>query len=215
MTTDLFSNIHVTGTTRYLSGDIAGKGKDKTVLYVWEGLRVIYIYKEDITDQDKLYEKIIELKQKYNIPTSNIILDYDGIGVGIVDRLKCKGFQANATAFTTQEEQQQGLKANFKNLRSQCWFKLAELVNDALVYIECNDQSIRDLIVEELDVIKEVNDGSDQKRQIISKGSVSKEDENKVTIRNLLGRSPDFGDGLMMRCYFEVAKMPEPGVRLL
>lgn len=213
--TDLFSNVHVTGTTRYLSGDIAGKGKDKTVLYVWEGLRVIYTYKEDITDQDKLYDKIIELKQQFNIPTSNIILDYDGIGVGIVDRLKSKGFQAGASAFTTQEEQQQRLKANYRNLRSQCWFKLAELVNDALIYVQCDDESMREMIIEELDVIKEINDGSDQKRQIIPKGGVGKEDENKETIRNLLGRSPDFGDGLMMRMYFEVNVVPEPGIRLL
>lgn len=212
---DLFSNVHVTGTTRYLSGDIAGKGKDKTVLYVWEGLRVIHIYKEDITDQDDLYNKIIDLKTKFNIPTSNIVLDYDGIGVGIVDRLKCKGFQAGASAFTTREEEQQGLKANFRNLRSQCWFKLAEKVNAAEVHISGADADVREKVTEELDVIKEINDGKDKPRQIIPKGGLSKEDENKETIKSLLGRSPDYGDGLMMRMFFEVNVVPEPGVRLL
>src|SRR5262245_17544446 len=77
------------------------------------------------------------------------------------------------------------------------------------------DESMREMIIEELDVIKEINDGNDQKRQIIPKGGVGKEDENSETIHNLLGRSPDFGDGLMMRMYFEVAKTPEPGMRWL
>ncbi len=212
---DLFSNVHVEGGQRYLSGDIAGKGKDKTVLYVWEGLKVIHIYSEDITDQDKLYDKILELKQTYAIPTSNVVLDYDGIGVGIVDRLKCKGFQANATAFTTKEEEQQGLKANYKNLRSQCWFKLADIVNDALIHISSTDPTIQERTIEELDVIKEINDGDENKRQIIPKGGISEEDENKVTIKSLLGRSPDYGDGLMMRMFFEVVKIPEPGMRWL
>ena len=141
---DLFSNIHVQGGQRYLSGDIAGKGKDRTVLYVCDGLKVIHIYSEEVTDQDDLYKKILELKQTYAIPTSNIILDYDGIDASIVDRLKCKGFQANATAFTTKEEEQQGLKANFKNLRSQCWFKLADKVNDALIHISSTDPTIQE-----------------------------------------------------------------------
>ncbi|HEX2910407.1 MAG TPA: hypothetical protein VH186_06330 [Chloroflexia bacterium] len=212
---DLYSNVHVKGTERFLSGDIAGKGKDKTVLYVWEGLRVIYSYTEDVTDQRLLRQKILQLKEEYKIPTSHIILDYDGIGVGIVDELQCKGFQANASPFTTQEEKQKGLKANFANLRSQCWFKLAELVNDAQVYIDCLDQTIKDKITEELDIIKEINDGKDKPRRIIPKGGVGKEDENKETIKNLLGRSPDYGDGLMMRMYFEVMRLPEPGIRWL
>jgi hypothetical protein len=42
-----------------------------------------------------------------------------------------------------------------------------------------------------------------QKRQIMSKGGLGKE-ENTVTMRNLLGRSPDFGRGLTMRMSFEV-----------
>jgi hypothetical protein len=59
------------------------------------------------------------------------------------------------------------------------------------------------MITEELDVIKEIDDGKDRPRRIIPKGGLSKEDENLVTIRTLPGRSPDFGDGLMMRMWFE------------
>jgi hypothetical protein len=43
-------------------------------------------------------------EKDFNIPTSSIVLDYDGIGVGIVDRLKCKGFQAGSSALTTKDK---------------------------------------------------------------------------------------------------------------
>jgi hypothetical protein len=54
-----------------------------------------------------------------------------------------------------------------------------------------------------------------QRRQIIPKGGIGKEDENKETMKNLRGRSSDYGDGLMMRMCFEVQKQPEPGIRWL
>jgi len=198
---------------RYLSGDIASKGKDKTVLYVWEGFKVIHIYWEAITDQRLLRQKILDLKRDFNIPTSNIILDYDGVGVGVVDELQCKGFQNGGAPVTTQEEKQRGLKANYANLRSQCWFKLAELVNSNLIYIEYADGTIQEKICEELDVIKEINDGKDRPRRIIPKGGVSSENENEVTIKNLLGRSSDYGDGLMFRMFFEVDIKSVPNMR--
>ena len=207
---DLFTNTHVPGGKKFITGDIAGKGKDMTVIYVWDGLKVVAMHYESVTDQRLLKQKIQALKDKYQVPTSQILLDYDGIGVGIVDELQCKGFQNNSTAITTRSEEYKGLKANYQNLRSQCWFKLAELVNDAKIAITGVEEHIQTKIVEELDVIKEVNDGLDQKRQIIPKGGVS--DQDRVTIKSLLGHSPDFGDGLMMRMYFEIKPVVEPNI---
>lgn len=213
---DLFSNSFVSGGERFLTGDIAGKGKDKTVLYVWDGLRVIHIHHEEWTDQRELrVNTILPLIEEYHIPLSNVLLDYDGIGTGIVDELGCKGFQNNASAFTTPEEKEKGLKANFANLRSQCWFKLAEIVNENKIFISVDDETLKTYIIEELDVIKEVSDGMDRPRRIIPKGGVDKGDENKQTIKTLLGRSPDFGDGLMMRMYFEVVKEIEAGIAVI
>lgn len=201
---DLFTNTHAKTGQKFLTGDIAGKGKDKTVLYIWDGLRVIYIYHEDYTDQKQLRKRILELKEKYQIPMSNILLDYDGIGVGIVDELECKGFQNNASAIASSQEKTAGLKANFANLRSQCWILLSEYVNDAKIYIQCDDETVSTYIIEELDVIKELTNSNEEKRRVIPKGSNGKDGEEKETIKALLGRSPDFGDGLMMRMYFEL-----------
>lgn len=196
---------------RYLTGDIAGKGKDKTVLYIWEGFRVVSIHWEPWTDQKDLLPKIWDFAEKHHIPRSNIVLDYDGIGVGLVDQLGCKGFQNNSSAIPTPKEKEEGLKANYKNLRSQCWILFAKKVNANEVYICTEDEQIKEWIMEELDVVKELDEGNEKPRAVIPKGTV-KNDDNKVSMKQLLGRSPDFGDGLMMRMYFEVNQESTPGL---
>ena len=83
----------------------------------------------------------------------------------------------------------------YRNLRSECYFKLAELVNKKEIYIDCDDPVIKESIIEELEQIKRDNiDKDDQKKKIIS----------KEIIKEMLGRSPDFADILMMRMFFVV-----------
>lgn len=200
---DLFTNTHVEIGAMYLTCDPAGKGKDKTTIYIWSGLQVIHIFEEDETDQKELYEKIRKYQQEYSIPNSNTIVDYNGIGVGVTDFLKCKGFLGGSSPIITVDMEEAGVKANYKNLRSQCYFLLAEKVNESKIYVKSQDNELQNKIVEELDVIKEINDGKDNPRQIIPKGSM-REDESRETIRSLLGRSPDHADSLMMRMYFEL-----------
>ena len=197
---DMRTNTFVQSGDKYISGDIAGKGKDKTVLVVWDGWRVIDIYAEKKTDQSILITTIKELQEKYDVPNSQTILDYDGIGVGIVDNLKCRGFQANTKPH--------GDKARliYQNLRSQCWFRLAEIVNEGKLFIFTKNNDIINIIIEEMDVIKEVRDGMDGKKRIIPKGSIAI-DQGKETIRGLLGHSPDYGDAIMMRAYFDLKNM--------
>ena len=61
--------------------------------------------------------------------------------------------------------------------------------------INCQDETIKQSIVEELEQIKGANiDNTDQKRSIISKDK----------IKEVLGRSPDYADTLMMRMWFEL-----------
>jgi hypothetical protein len=86
---------------------------------------------------------------------------------------------------------------NFANLKSQCYFKLADYVNEGKisVYREINPK-YRELIIEDLEQIKRKDPDKDGKLAI-----VSKED-----IKELIGRSTDFSDAIMMRMWYEVAK---------
>jgi hypothetical protein len=57
-----------------------------------------------------------------------------------------------------------------------------------------------------LRAVKKKDADMDGKKQINGK------DEQKIILG---GRSPDFGDALAMRCWFELDVTPEPGMRWL
>jgi len=121
------------------------------------------------------------------VPNSNTVCDEDGVGGGVVDMLRCHGFVGGSKPFDV------GVNQNYANLRSQCYFKLADIVNQNKMYLYDPPVS-RDKIVEELGQIKQKDIDKDGKLAIIPKDNIKK----------YLGRSPDEADCLMMRMYFEV-----------
>jgi hypothetical protein len=176
-----FTNSFVLPGEYFLTCDVARFGSDKIVYVVWSGFRaekILYKTKQGINETVK---DIKDLCLDYNIPRSNIIIDDDGIGGGVVDFLPgCKRFINNATPFNNE---------NYQNLKAQCYFKFADLVNNNQVFINTDDPLITKMITEELEVIKQFNGDVDGKLKIIPK------DQIKLS----LGRSPDFADALMMR----------------
>lgn len=170
---------------KYITADIARKGKDTTTIGVWDGLRceeIIVLKKSLVTETAKEIQKIRLLHQ---IPISNVICDEDGVGGGVVDILGCQGFVNNSRAI--------GGK-NFANLKTQCYFALADNINHNKLYIKTNDDRIKGQIVEELEQVKQDKVDQDGKVYILSKDDV----------KDKLGRSPDNSDMLMMRMWFEL-----------
>jgi phage terminase large subunit len=184
----------------YITGDIARKGRDRMTIGIWHGLQLIKIIDLpfEIKSNIKLStEFIINLAKKENIPFTHIILDEDGVGGGVVDNIpNCTGFINNASPIQDRDYEKETdknlkelKKLNYQNLKTQCYYKLADLVHNNEIGITENNPDIKDLITEELMVVKEKNADNDSKLQIIGK------DE----IKQLLGRSPDFADMIMMR----------------
>lgn len=199
--TDLFTNAPDSDTTGYLVCDAARYGRDKAVIIRWEGLTAVEVDWWDKSSMPKLETELILRAQRHKIPLSHILVDEDGIGGGIVDHLKCKGFVGNSAAIepkTDRELKQVEYKVNFQNLRTQCYYELSEKVNGRLMSIPTDSQFIKDQVTEECEQIKARDVDKDVKFRIIS----------KEDIKAALGRSPDFADTLMMRMYFEVK--PEP-----
>ena len=93
------------------------------------------------------------------------------------------------------------LKRNFANLKTQCYFELARFVNDNKIRFDCQDSTVKNALIEELDVVVQVDLDKDAKTKIISKEDV----------KNKLGRSPDYSDAMMFRMFFELLKDPETG----
>ena len=167
----------------YISADIARLGNDKTVICVWHGLELIKIVKMDKSTVDEVCDRIHNLAGFYGVSKSRIIVDEDGVGGGVVDMLKCKGFLNNGKP--------KG-KTNYQNLKTQCYFTLSRLVEEGRVAIKVRDYM--DEIMEELSQIKEADVDKDGKVKLIK----------KQDLKESLGKSPDFADAIMMRMYFEL-----------
>ena len=187
---DLFTNDHVKRGKKYLTIDVARFGNDKTVIMQWDGLRVDNIKIIQRNSIESLVEEIKNISRLQSIPRSSILVDEDGVGGGVVDFLKCKGFVNGSRAV-----KESGKDTNFANLKSQCYFKLAEYVNNSKIFVSCN-QDVKELLIEELEVVKAKDIDKDNKLAV----------EGKDKVKDLLGRSPDISDALMMRMYFEINK---------
>lgn len=185
---NIFTNDFVEHGDKYISADIARYGSDKMVVCVWSGFRVIDIFSLNKSSIVETADAIKQLANKHKVPLSNIIADEDGVGGGVVDVLRCKGFINNSKPMEVENKVVQ-----YQNLKSQCYYKLAELVQLNQVYIDCKDGVIQDEIIKELEQVKRDKIDSDGKLCILSKEKV----------KELIGRSPDYADALMMRMYFE------------
>lgn len=187
---DCFTNTWIAVSGRpYITCDVARFGTDKTVIGVWNGWGVKLFAFHGLS-VSQTAEKVKEFQNKFKIGNSDTIADEDGVGGGVVDILRCKGFVNNSRPVDVPGREHE----NFSNLKSQCYFHLAERINKGGVYIECNDPEMKATIIEELEQVKQYNMDKDSKRAILPKDKV----------KELIGRSPDFADTIMMREWFEL-----------
>jgi hypothetical protein len=84
---------------------------------------------------------------------------------------------------------------NFRNLRSQCGFMLAEKIKNHEIAITAPiDESTKEMIIEDLQQLKKKEMPIEAALQLIP----------KEEIKEALGRSPDFSDMMLERMYFEL-----------
>jgi hypothetical protein len=167
----------------FITGDIARLGKDRTVICVWKGMSCIDILVLSQKRIDETKREIQRLMQQYTIKLSNIVLDEDGVGGGLVDTLRCRGFQNGSKAVRGSQ---------YQNLKADCYFKLGELIDKNELTLPIRYQED---IVKELEMVRRVNPDSDGKLRVTSKETIS---------QRTGGLSPDFADAIMMRAYFEL-----------
>jgi phage terminase large subunit len=166
---------------RYLSCDIALLGSDKLVICVWYGMVVKEIITKDKTSADNVEKLIRNTADIHKIPQKNIIIDSDGVGQYLSHYMKgVQPFVNNAKPLD---------KESYQNLKTQCYYKLAEQINVGNIWVKCNDTDRRNKIIEEFEVIRRKNMDNDGKLSILS----------KKEMKAVLGHSPDFADALMMR----------------
>ncbi len=196
----MFTNINTKGKDiPYLTVDVGRYGNDPTIMMKWSDLAIkkIYIYKKQ--SLLKTREAIEERMNTDIIPSGNIIVDEDGIGGGIVDEMRIiQGFVNNSRPIELKPQSSVYTKVprhNFANLKSQCYFYLAKLVNAGEIEVYKDiPVSMKEMMVEDLEQIKQKDIDKDGKLAIIPKQEIKKS----------LGRSTDYGDAMMMRMFFEL-----------
>jgi len=185
---DLWSNEHVPAGTKAITADVARYGSDLTVLAVWEGLRCLHLEAHASTSVPETAGRIRDLAALHRVGRSRIVVDDDGIGGGVVDLLPgCVAFKGGARPID-----RRGRNENYFNLKSQCSYMLAEVINNRGMHVV--PEADRDRIAEELAWIKRDKVDSDGKLRILGKDKV----------KEGIGRSPDYADTLMMRMVLEL-----------
>lgn len=177
----------------YITGDIARFGADYARMAVWDGYHIIDLMcfpKSKLTD---IQLWITTKQRKYRIPKHRCIVDEDGVGGGVVDNCDIQGFVNGASPFAGE---------NYRNLQTQCGYKLAEHINANEVGIdeELVSQSDREEIIRELEQLQTWKGDSDGKLQL----------KPKEEIKLDLGYSPDWRDMLLMRCWFDYNEIDIP-----
>lgn len=188
---------------KYMTIDVARKGKDKTVFRIWHGWLCIKRYHIDKSGLDVVVAKAKELQKDNGIPITNIIADEDGVGGGVVDFLKCKGFINNSKPIEIKDGHDY-VVPNFDNLKSQCSIKMAEKISKKEVGEICDNSVVRELTAEEMEQVKLKDIDKDGKQGIIPKEKV----------KEMLDRSPDEWDSIMMRYWFALKPTASLDVRI-
>jgi hypothetical protein len=168
---------------RYITADVARLGKDRTVIGVWTGLSLIYVHELRRARVNEVVDAILTLKSRYKIEARNVVIDEDGVGGGAVDAIKgCRGFVNGSRAVHSER---------YPNLKSECYYKLAELIEKRLVFFPITEKNV---LTKELDMIRRRRPEQDGKLTVTSKEEIAR----------IHGVSPDYSDMVMMRMLFEV-----------
>lgn len=207
---DIWTNTVEEG-EKYAVMDIARYGKDKTKLYLWKGFKCYRVITWENQDTGVTATKTKQILAEEQIPYSHTIGDEVGVGGGVIDQMKgINGFIANSSPLERKDAQKKLIikngvlkqisgKENFKTLKDQCGWLLADKINSHELRIETNDESLKEQIEEELGEVKDFKPDEDTKKCLVP----------KEEIKENIGRSPDDLDCLIMRMWFELSPIKQ------
>lgn len=209
---DMFSNTITKLPKKYQIVDVADDGSDKTIFGIWNDLELYKIEKFERMNTENIIDHIRENNANHEIPMSQNAVDAIGVGAGVASNSKLDGIIGYKSSYAPIKTDQnpvllpnihylKGVKltSDYANLRSQCLFTLAELVNNHKIAVKTEDVRIKEAIIEEL-----------SHYQDISKGDGKRLATHKEDIKAIIGRSPDLSDILIMRMYFVLREKISP-----
>jgi hypothetical protein len=196
----IFSNNHVLKTdNKRIIADVARFGSDKARVGVFYGWVLVEHHEFAISAITEIQDCINTMRIKHIIEKNKCLADQDGVGGGVVDNCEILGFMNNAAPILPKESKDNPLSKikneNYFNLQTQCIYGLAEIINEAGFYIECElTSSQKEEIALELSWMKTYKVDDERKLRVLP----------KEIIKQNIGHSPDWRDLFMMNYYFEL-----------
>ena len=182
----------------YITCDVATSGDDKAIIYLWENWHIKEIKVFAKSTLPELQACIEEMRQKYNVLKTQVLVDDGGVGTGLRMYGDYIAFVSNASPITNHIH----TVNNYQNLKTQCVDYASKKVNSNEVSITTNiNLKDKEELLEELETFERYKIDEDGKFKILPK---EKQKEK-------LGRSPDFADAFIMRSFFDL----EPERKLL
>ena len=186
---DIFNNDHIEKkpNDKYLVSDLAMMGRDKFITMYWEGFAGKIAFVKDKNTGKEIEDALRDEKIKRNVPNRRIIADSDGLGQFLSSYLEnIREFHGGAAS----------INKIYGNLKDECGFKLAEMINSSEMRIIC-DREYEEEIKNQISIcLKRSANVDDEKKRLIKKSEMKEK----------LGHSPDFLDLLLMRMLPEVKK---------
>lgn len=196
---DLYSNYVEDSTYRCIIWDVAREWSDWATIWVFEGMKLIAYQVIEKWKLDRYNMAIEWYRKRYWISKSDVFIDEDWVGGGVVDFGGYKGIVNNSRPLPEGvDSDYKDIIPNYQNLKTQLYFKASEIVESWWMNLEILSDLHKDMLAEELANTVEVDFDKEWKIRMISK-------EN---IKDKIWRSPDFADTLAYRMYPEIAKKP-------
>lgn len=205
---------------KYISVDVAWYWKDLAIIMIWKWFEVIRteIYKK--SSPEDLLEAIERNRMTFYIPKTSVVYDNSWMWWGLAWR-DYVSFNWNAQPIEYNKQ-----KEWFRNLKTQCYYRMiVDIINNNKFKIDENEiyvdwkrattiqfwslkrlMNIVWLIKEDLISVRRWND---------DKRLVTFTIKPKEYQKELLWRSPDFGDTIMMRFFFELKRKKEFYIKVL
>jgi len=207
---DVFTNTVTKEKGKYLIVDVADDGSDKTIFSFWEDLEEYRREEFAHLNTESIINQTREYATQDKIPYSHIACDAIGVGAGVASSSLLNGiigykssYQAIKTDASIVALPNVGYTkipyvSDYRNLRSQCIFTLANLVNEHKIASKVTGR-FKENIIKELAVYQDASTG-DGKRMATPKENV----------KEIIGRSPDHSDTWIMRMYFVIMGKMSP-----
>jgi hypothetical protein len=114
----------------------------------------------------------------------------------VTDNLRgIKAFVNGSSPLEPKNKPEGAPKEQYANLKTQCTYLFAEWVNAHRITIKTEDAREKEVTFEDLEQMKSKDADKNGKKKNVPKDEV----------KERLGRSPDFGDSLMKRMWFELS----------